>query len=234
MKNRKHNRRSIRLKYHDYCCGLYFVTICIQQKGWLLGEIDDGALLLNEYGGIVLHRWLEITSHFPNVILDSFVIMPDHVHGIISINHGLDRIGNCVDYVGAHGDLCVGAQRAVPLQIYQRQNNVPLQIYQRQNNVLLQHQNQNNMPLQNQNDVSLRQEHQTREFGTIIPGSLPTIIRSFKSASAKAINELDETPNSKVWQKNYYERKIRNIYELQALRQYIKNNPVNWCYDHEF
>ena len=73
----------------------------------------------------------------------------------------------------------------------------------------------------------------TPMFGKPIPDSLPTIIRSFKSAATKRINTLRDTPGASVWQRNYYERIIRNERELDAVRRYIIDNPVTWNKDIE-
>lgn len=82
----KHYRRSIRLKGYDYSSeGAYYVTIVVQGRECLFGEITDGEMVLNAYGEIVQKWWNEIPIHFPNVDLGVFVIMPNHVHGIIFI-----------------------------------------------------------------------------------------------------------------------------------------------------
>jgi len=82
----KHHRRSIRLKGFDYSSeGAYYVTIVAQGRECLFGEIVDGEMRLNEYGKIVQKWWNEIPIHFPNVELGAFIIMPNHVHGIIYI-----------------------------------------------------------------------------------------------------------------------------------------------------
>ena len=60
---------------------------------------------------------------------------------------------------------------------------------------------------------------------------MPTIVRSFKSAVTKAINELRDCAGAPVWQRNYYERVIRDENELHAVRQYIENNPTQWAED---
>jgi REP element-mobilizing transposase RayT len=82
----KHYRRSIRLKGYDYSQpGVYFVTIVTRQRECLVGEIMDGEMRLNEYREIVQNWWDEIPKHFPNVETIIFVIIPNHVHGIIVI-----------------------------------------------------------------------------------------------------------------------------------------------------
>ncbi|MBI2331847.1 MAG: transposase [Chloroflexi bacterium] len=82
----KHHRKSIRLKEYDYSqVGAYYVTIVVQGRECLFGEIIDGKMYLNAYGEIVQKWWNEILIHFPDVELGAFVIMPNHVHGIIWI-----------------------------------------------------------------------------------------------------------------------------------------------------
>ncbi|MEN9302023.1 MAG: hypothetical protein RL264_452 [Bacteroidota bacterium] len=83
-----HHRRSIRLKGYDYAQeGLYFITICCQDRAHLFGEIINGEMILNDCGEIAKKCWLEIPEHFPNVELHEFVIMPNHVQGIIEIKY---------------------------------------------------------------------------------------------------------------------------------------------------
>ena len=87
----KHRRRSIRLKEYDYAQpGGYFVTIVTYQRDCLFGEILNEEIKLNEYGRIVNECWRAIPNHFPNVELGAYVVMPNHVHGIIAINDRAD------------------------------------------------------------------------------------------------------------------------------------------------
>ncbi len=82
----RHHRRSIRLRGYDYAqSGAYFVTICTSNRECLFGEITDGEIHLNDIGEIVAACWQDIPAHFENVALDSFAIMPNHLHGIIVI-----------------------------------------------------------------------------------------------------------------------------------------------------
>ena len=82
----KHHRRSIRLKGFDYTReGAYFVTICTQNQACLFGEIVNGQMRLNDVGEVADICWRAIPERFPRVVLDAFVIMPNHVHGIIWI-----------------------------------------------------------------------------------------------------------------------------------------------------
>ncbi|MEP7218526.1 MAG: transposase [Bacteroidota bacterium] len=83
---RYHHRRSIRLRDYDYsACGGYFITMVVHRRRSILGRVSDGDILLSPSGNIVLDVWLEIEDRYPQVRLDEFVIMPDHIHGIIMI-----------------------------------------------------------------------------------------------------------------------------------------------------
>ena len=93
-----HHRRSVRLQNYDYAqSGAYFVTICSWQRENLFGDIVDGEMALNEYGGIVEKCWHALTDHYRHLESDEFVIMPNHFHGIIMIN-------NCRGEVASPGD----------------------------------------------------------------------------------------------------------------------------------
>ncbi len=84
-----HNRKSIRLKGYDYSqAGLYFITICTQNRRHLFGEIKNGELKLSDAGEMAKKCWLEIPQHFPNVLLHAYITMPNHVHGILEITAG--------------------------------------------------------------------------------------------------------------------------------------------------
>ncbi len=81
-----HRRKSIRLQGYDYSqAGLYFITVCTHNRVPLFGEIVDGVMVLNTAGQIVEKCWCAMPDHFPQVTLDEFVVMPNHVHGIIAI-----------------------------------------------------------------------------------------------------------------------------------------------------
>jgi hypothetical protein len=83
----KKKRRSIRLQGYDYSqAGAYFVTICTQNRQCLFGNIVDGEIVLNEYGSVIRTCWVEIPVHFSETKLDLFVVMPNHVHGIVWLN----------------------------------------------------------------------------------------------------------------------------------------------------
>lgn len=78
---------STRLAGYDYGQpGFYFVTICTELRAYYFGRVVDGEMVLSTIGQIAMDCWSKIPEHFPHVMLDEFVIMPNHVHGIIVIN----------------------------------------------------------------------------------------------------------------------------------------------------
>ncbi|RJO63030.1 MAG: transposase [Dehalococcoidia bacterium] len=169
--NNTRDRRSIRLSGYDYAQnGAYFITICTHGKRNMFGEIVDGDVRLNECGRIVHMCLLEIPKHFSNASLDEFIVMPNHIHAIISID------------AASRGTAC----RAP-----------------------------------------------TERFGKPTANSIPTIIRSLKSAAARRINVLRQTPGAPVWHRNYYEHVIRGETDLNSVREYVRYNPQKWAEDEE-
>ena len=85
-KSEKYNRRSIRLQSYDYTQpGPYFVTICIQDRKCAFGKIVNGEIHLNHVGQMIQSIWLTLPERFPGVKLDQYLIMPNHLHGIITL-----------------------------------------------------------------------------------------------------------------------------------------------------
>jgi len=86
---RIHHRQSTRLRGYDYAkAGLYFITICCHNRLCLFGDVVGGMMILNDAGKNADDCWMEIPAHFPNVTLHEYVIMPNHVHGIIELIGG--------------------------------------------------------------------------------------------------------------------------------------------------
>lgn len=80
----RHHRRSIRLKDYDYSQdGAYFVTICVYERQCLFGSVDQGEIRLNAPGMMVSKAWQDLDERFPEVKTDAFVVMPNHIHGIL-------------------------------------------------------------------------------------------------------------------------------------------------------
>jgi putative transposase len=88
-----YHRHSIRLKGFDYSQnGYYFVTICVQNREWLLGNIGNGEMTLSEAGIIIKKWWNILPGKYFQIQLDEYVIMPNHFHGIVVINHNVGAI----------------------------------------------------------------------------------------------------------------------------------------------
>jgi putative transposase len=82
----KHHRRSIRLRDNDYTqTGAYFVTMVAQDRVGLFGDVIAGEMRLNDAGQMLSAQWNELPQRFPNIELDEFIVMPNHIHGIIVI-----------------------------------------------------------------------------------------------------------------------------------------------------
>ena len=178
----KRERRSIRLQNYDYSqAGAYFVTICTQNRTCLFGNINDGQLLLNDTGRLVAGEWLKCAELRPDVGLDEWVLMPNHLHAILFI----DGRGTAYHTLATETQSVGTARRAPAIE----------------------------------------------QFGMPVAGSLPTIIRSFKSAATKCINESRNSPGEKLWQRNYWERVVRDEKELHEMQEYIGNNPRQWELD---
>lgn len=88
-----HHRRSVRIKGYDYShAGLYFITICTQNRDHLFGGIERGVMILNDAGRFAERCWLAIPEHYPGTELHEYVIMPNNVHGIVGVQNQYQKI----------------------------------------------------------------------------------------------------------------------------------------------
>ena len=174
-----HHRRSIRLRGYDYASdGAYFVTLSSFGNQCIFGVIVDGVMRLNDWGRIVEEEWQQSAIIRQEITLDEFIVMPNHLHGIVCITNNV---------VGAHG------MRPLP-------------------------------PCGGETTAGRRPPgRQGKTVGAFVAG--------YKAAVTKRINRL-RTESAPLWMRNYYERIIRNDQELDAIRQYIANNPLQWHIDH--
>ena len=154
-------RRSIRLKGYDYSeAGAYFVTVVARDRFCLFSEIVEGRVRLTSQGRLVANAWKWLEAQYSYVGLDEYVIMPNHLHGIIMI-------------------------------------------------------------AADENSAPTRRK------------PLGRLVGAFKTVSTKQVNLSRGTPGSHLWQRNYYERVIRDEDELHSVREYIVNNPLQWDLDAE-
>ena len=92
-----HHRRSIRLKGYDYSqAGLYFITVCVQNKECIFGNVVDGEMVLNDSGKIAYNEWLKTAELRQNVQLHNFIVMPNHFHTIFEITHKINVGAYCI------------------------------------------------------------------------------------------------------------------------------------------
>ena len=210
-----HKRRSIRLKAYDYSQpGAYFVTICVNNKESIFGEIKGGIMYMNDAGRTVESLWYDLQNHYPNILLDAFIVMPNHVHGIIVIN---DVVGaSLVDARKPDGVPNKGQARDLPLQEQINDSNV-------------------GVPL-----VGTLNTGDSRNIraNTRVAPTLCDIVGAFKSKSTNeyitGVKQSGWMPfEGKLWQRNYYDHIIRNEVSLEKTREYIVGNPMEWGNDDE-
>ncbi len=158
-----------RLKHCDYSSpGLYFVTICADLKRCIFRDVKGAEVQLSVLGRIVRESWIGIPAHFAGVRLHEFVVMPNHVHGIVEIV-----------------EVLTGAQHAAPLQ------------------------GAVGSPVR------------------LVSGSLSVIVRSFKAEVTRRAH-LELNWNAEIWQRNYFDRVIRDAREFSDASRYIAENPLRW------
>jgi REP element-mobilizing transposase RayT len=110
----EHHRRSIRLKSYDYSlAGAYFITVCTQDRACSLGEIVNGEMRLNDAGEIAVSVWREISEHFPSVATDEFVVMPNHIHGILVVADASVRATHASPLPALRGRASGPSQRSI-------------------------------------------------------------------------------------------------------------------------
>ena len=169
------SRRSVRLPAFDYSrVGMYFVTICAVERRCIFGEIHGNAAELSPIGEIVRTCWIDVPTHFTNVKIETYIVMPNHMHGILTIHSKLPDA-----------------------------------------------------------DVQDKTGKAMESFGRPTPKSIPTIVRSFKSAASKRTRESGLVVGESIWQRGYYEHVLRNTREYVEITNYILQNPARWAYDEE-
>ena len=201
----KHHRRSIRLQGYDYSQeGLYFITICCQDRAHLFGEIVDGKMILNDAGLQAKKSWQDIPNHFPNAVLHEYIIMPNHIHGII-------------EFVGAnqYSPNNNSPNNGSPNQTFSDNGN-DVENNDKAKDLELVNGTKNFSPLPN---ATWRSPSKT----------IGSVIRGFKIGVTKWMRNNTNVVN--VWQRNYYDHIIRNEQDYERISEYIKNNPILWKED---
>ncbi|HET9178572.1 MAG TPA: hypothetical protein VFQ24_09485 [Terriglobia bacterium] len=203
---RIHHRRSIRLRGHDYAGGgAYFVTICTQSKRCLFGEIVEGNMILNNAGWLVQRAWHALPQRFGSLVLDAFQMMPNHLHAIFVLpGPGLEpaiAVATGAPVIQPSG-ATVGAGLALP----NRTVGVGLALPRARQAVPL-------------------------RYDPSRCTSMGDVVGAFKSISTIALNKLGSCPGARPLQRNFYEHTIRDVGELEMIRDYIVHNPQCWSED---
>jgi putative transposase len=194
------NRQSIRLSNYDYSQkGSYFITIVSQDRIHLFGKIEDGIMMLNSVGKIVEEEWRKTIQLRPNIALGEFIIMPDHMHMIITITAQMEKKED-KEWIHSNpkspsqtiGAIIRGFKGASTKKI----------------NLFL-----------NSTGES--------QFAPTIESQFAPITESPFSAKNSQFAPTEFYKN-KIFQRNYYEHIIRNQHDYNRIEQYILDNPKNW------
>ena len=208
----KHHRRTIRLKGYNYSWqGAYFVTICTRDQECIFGDIIDREIRLNGYGEIVYGDLQQISKYIENVELDYFIVMPNHIHAILIIS----------------GNACRGG---VSPPMHEMVNPIKNSRMIKMGGTT----EKNRIGKQGDPQVNKKDRITWANQGGETPPlrrTLGQIVAYYKYQTTKQINRIRNTPGIPVWQRNYYDHIIRNDYELNRIRQYILNNPLQWDND---
>jgi REP element-mobilizing transposase RayT len=179
----------------------------------LFGEIVDGDVKLNVLGKLVQKEWERLPKRFPAIELDEYIVMPNHIHGIIVIRD-----------VGARGAPNGDSFHDSPRAPTEEKFGTPV--------VGARPCGHGGAPNSDPFHDSPRAPTEER-FGAPVAGSIPTIIRSFKSSLTQVSRLPYGLHSDPIWQRNYYERVIRNNSEWEQIQLYIQTNPRNWAKDEE-
>lgn len=233
-------RKHIRLADWDYSSeGIYFLTICCHERQSFFGKIIENKMVFSETGSIALQCWKEIPHHFPHVKLDEFVIMPNHIHGILILDYSL--VGKPHDVGSCHGDgtpndtvTChgVGSCHGMTLhsnhdEIVGTRHGVSLP-----NNGVSLSNNGVSLPGINTSNHGHSSNQNINQFSKPLKNSVSVIINQYKSSVKRWCNKNGF--NHFHWQPRFYDKILRDNDSLENVRYYIRNNPGNWKSDELF
>lgn len=216
-------RRSTRLQNYDYSQpGLYFITICVQDRKQVFGTIENGKMHLNDAGYIAQLVWNTLSTRFPFIELDHYVIMPNHIHGIITITErqlASHKIFNTASATGvinrknaSNTASAMGAINRAPTTGSSPTtgaiNRAPTNNFATTTGAI------NRVPTDDSTDYALL---------------VGEIVRTFKACVARQIRVSANTDFA--WQRSFHDSIIRNEEALNRIRQYIIDNPALWTKD---
>jgi len=207
-----HHRHSQRLEGYDYAqLGAYFVTLCAKDRECLFGEVVDGQMGLNDAGHMATRWWSELNQKFKHVQTDQHVVMPNHFHGILFIVEPMtEGLGTISTRRGRPACLPRDNPRPAGNPQPVGRGCVKADLCGCPDSVLGGH-----------------------------PGPpLPTIVQWYKTMTTneylRGVKEFQWLPiGGKLWQRNYYDRIVRDEDELHRIREYIAANPACWAEDED-
>jgi len=202
----------------------YFITICTQNMEMMFGNITNKTMIFSEAGEFVSDEIEKLPVYQPRVILDEYIVMPNHVHLIIELG----------DYFFDNGVAGQKSTQQNPVgQIHEfalRDFAVPDVV---NHDFITQEFNKIKFAINVEGDVatdSIIKQYRKLRRRMIIP----MIIGKLKMQTSKYINILNHTPNHKNWQTDYHDHIIRDDLSYWNIKNYIKNNPANWNDDKFF
>ena len=201
----KYRVETNRWQFWDYSApGKYFITVCVQDRKCILGKIENHKIKLSKAGKIVSDYFIKIPTYNKRIVLDEWIVMPNHFHCIIIL--GDYNFDNGVSVVENNdgGDCNVDKIHVDKIH----------EFYLRYQQKLI--------PTEN----DIKQYRKLRRKMII-----PMTIGKFQMLTSKQINILNNNLGNKNWQHNYYDHVIRNEKEYFRIKEYIKNNPKNWIDD---
>ena len=212
---RRRVARPRRLREYDYSQdGAYALTICTDWRKQLFGRVRNGRMVLNSAGRAVEGVWNELPVHYPHVALDVFVVMPDHVHGIVVLVGGDSAAGS--ESGPALGSATVGSR---PEEAGYKPAPTPDEV---PTGSRLEEAGWKPAPTQDEARTQEGAPTKTRRHG------VSEVVRGFKTYSGRRVNAVRGMPGTAVWQRGFYEHVVRNDEDLNRIREYIAGNPLRW------
>jgi putative transposase len=225
-----HHRKSIRLKNFDYTnAGMIFITLCTHERMSLFGKIINGKLQASTFGDIAKTQWQNISNRWASITVDEFIVMPNHIHGILQFNTkttvGAPLAGALDSETGAPN----------PNENTQIKTNTDDSNRATVNNratarvapTTAEPENPVGAPLVGaQTNDNTQNIMNTPTVGAVIGGYKSLVFNACLAHAKQHGQQLGA-----FWQRNYWERVIRDEAELQNIREYIQNNPASWEMD---
>jgi putative transposase len=239
----QHHRRTIRLKGYDYAQpGVYFVTICVQARECVLGNVVGDQMALNDVGRIADQFWPAVAEHFADVAIDTWVTMPNHVHANIFISRGAAA---APDGAGMDGET---GEETSSLHGWNRRGAVAAPDGVGMDGETGKETGEETSSLHGWNRRGAVAAPNGAGMGAETGGETPPlragvvpaprqspvlgqIVAFFKYQTTKSINQMREMPGARFWQRNYWEHIVRNDADLTRIREYIESNPARWTED---